>query len=205
MDIMNGLCHNVDSCNFIIDLIPLDRRKSLKLGAMQTKGITIHNFGSDHIAKNVTEYVDNTTNIVAWHFTIGEGIVYQELPINIYGLHAGDGRYGFGNQYTIGIEIQETKTSIVTATKFIAELLKALNMTTHEVDTHKSRSGKNCPRMILPIWDSFIKDINDNMKPEHWANKHYLSLLEKGYKISEQRYDDKITRGELFALLDKKE
>lgn len=38
---------------------------------------------------------------------------------------------------------------------------------------------------------------------EHWAEKHYKSLKEKGVEIYEKRFDDYITRGELFALLDR--
>lgn len=38
---------------------------------------------------------------------------------------------------------------------------------------------------------------------EHWAQKHFDSLKAKGVEISETRFDDKITRGEIFALLDR--
>ena len=38
---------------------------------------------------------------------------------------------------------------------------------------------------------------------EHWAQKHYDSLIAKGVEISETRFDDPITRGEVFALLDR--
>lgn len=38
---------------------------------------------------------------------------------------------------------------------------------------------------------------------EHWAQKHYDSLIAKGVRIDETRFDDPITRGEVFALLDR--
>ena len=38
---------------------------------------------------------------------------------------------------------------------------------------------------------------------EHWAQKHYDSLNAKGVEINETRFDDPITRGEVFALLDR--
>lgn len=38
---------------------------------------------------------------------------------------------------------------------------------------------------------------------EHWAEKHYKSLNQKGVIIHEKRFDDNITRGEVFALLDR--
>lgn len=37
----------------------------------------------------------------------------------------------------------------------------------------------------------------------HWAQKHYDNLIKKGIIINEKRFDDKITRGEVFALLDR--
>lgn len=37
----------------------------------------------------------------------------------------------------------------------------------------------------------------------HWAQEHYDSLIKKGVVINETRFDDKITRGEVFALLDR--
>jgi peptidoglycan LD-endopeptidase CwlK len=36
---------------------------------------------------------------------------------------------------------------------------------------------------------------------EHWAEQYYKKLIDAGISISEKRFDDKITRGEIFALL----
>lgn len=51
----------------------------------------------------------------------------------------------------------------------------------------------------------YIKAINpeDLLLKEHWAEKHWISLNEKGIKINEKRFDDPMTRGEVFALLDR--
>lgn len=38
-------------------------------------------------------------------------------------------------------------------------------------------------------------------KVEHWAQKYYDFLKSKGINISETRFDDPVTRGELFVLL----
>ena len=40
-------------------------------------------------------------------------------------------------------------------------------------------------------------------KNEHWAELYYNSLIKKGIKINEKRFDDTITRGEMFVLLDR--
>lgn len=42
-----------------------------------------------------------------------------------------------------------------------------------------------------------------NKEKIHWAEKHFDSLNRKGIIIDEKRYNDTITRGELFAMLDR--
>lgn len=42
-----------------------------------------------------------------------------------------------------------------------------------------------------------------NQPQPHWADQHYESLNKKGMQIQEKRFNDSITRGEVFALLDK--
>lgn len=37
----------------------------------------------------------------------------------------------------------------------------------------------------------------------HWAQEHYDNLIKKGVVINETRFDDAITRGEVFALMDR--
>jgi N-acetylmuramoyl-L-alanine amidase len=37
----------------------------------------------------------------------------------------------------------------------------------------------------------------------HWAQEHYDNLVKKGIVIHETRFDDVITRGEVFALMDR--
>ena len=52
--------------------------------------------------------------------------------------------------------------------------------------------------------DPYIKQIIEVKEiKEHWAEKYYQSLLKKGIEINDRRFDDTITRGEIFALLDR--
>ena len=51
-------------------------------------------------------YVKNPSTSVSWHYTVDdEQIIYQHLPTNEIGWHAGDGGTGQGNRESIGIEI----------------------------------------------------------------------------------------------------
>jgi hypothetical protein len=92
-----------------------------------------------------------------------------------------DGEYGKGNRESIGVEIAEVYGAERTAVKFIAELMKATGIRIDKVLPHKHFSNKNCPRLILPHWDSFISDIkkelgDDVVKYSVTANKtHQLS------------------------------
>nr|WP_297282958.1 hypothetical protein [uncultured Agathobaculum sp.] len=38
---------------------------------------------------------------------------------------------------------------------------------------------------------------------QRWIQRNLGSLIAKGVRIDETRFDDKITRGEVFALLDR--
>ncbi len=40
-------------------------------------------------------------------------------------------------------------------------------------------------------------------KKEHWAEKHFKSLNDKGIEVKEKRFNDSMTRGEVMALLDR--
>lgn len=48
-----------------------------------------------------------------------------------------------------------------------------------------------------------VKYMPEKSNEKHWAEKHYESLNKKGVEIHEKRFDDNITRGEVFALLDR--
>lgn len=60
------------------------------------------------------------------------------------------------------------------------------------------------------IGDAFLdytgtRKVETNMPEvqEHWAKESYYTLIKAGIQIDEMRFDDKITRGEVFALLAK--
>lgn len=54
------------------------------------------------------------------------------------------------------------------------------------------------------VYPEIKKDTNNNIKDDtkHWAYKYYENLNKKGFNLTETRFDDNITRGEIFKLLD---
>ena len=54
------------------------------------------------------------------------------------------------------------------------------------------------------VYDDKGKQVYPESKDDtdHWAYKHYQNLKNKGFDIQKMRFDDNITRGEMFKLLD---
>jgi N-acetylmuramoyl-L-alanine amidase len=180
MKFKNGILIDWDK-PFKIDLIPISNRTSRPRHKLEPKHITIHNTANPGASAAAnSNYVDNAKGYVSWHFTVGNNIVFQELPINESAWHAGDGSKGEGNRQSIAIEIAEVEGAYETAVAFIRDLLNYLDFDTSQVFPHKHWSGKNCPRLILPKWDEFISEISE--KPEVDYESLYrdtLTMLEE--------------------------
>lgn len=67
-------------------------------------------------------------------------------------------------------------------------------------------NSKSCPGNKFD-YEKFINEVinlvEEKNKEPHWAKIHKDNLEAKGIVIHEERYDDFITRGEVFALLDR--
>jgi len=187
MKITNGI---VDIA--IQRIIPIANTRARPRYSMKPEFITIHNTANaGATAKQNADYVVNQNEYKSWHFTVGNNEIYQHLPINESGWHSGDGENGTGNRKSIGIEIAEVYGADRTAVKFVAELVKSTGIPIENIVPHKSWSGKNCPRLILPHWDSFIVDI-----------KAELGVEEVKSEIKYKKYNDRIheLRGEVKDL-----
>jgi hypothetical protein len=65
---------------------------------------------------------------------------------------------------------------------------------------HKQLCNTTCPGQYFPINSIMNKVEVKSMPVEHWAQKPFDRLKVLGIDIKEMRFDDKITRGEAFAL-----
>lgn len=194
----------------IKDLIPISAKRS---GAkLVPRSITIHNTANERsTAKNERDWLVNpeNTRVASWHYAIFQDQIVQAIPDNEIAYHTGS---RVGNETSIGIEVTESgdySLTYKTTVEFVALKLKEYNLSIKDIKKHQDWSGKYCPRLLLPVWDQFIKDIENQLKwnediiIDHWSEKHYQSLISKGIVIHEKRFDDPITRGEIFALLDR--
>ncbi|MDW5298850.1 MAG: N-acetylmuramoyl-L-alanine amidase [Sedimentibacter sp.] len=210
MKIEKGLIteFDVSGIKFAQDLIPVTNKLARSQLAMKPQYITLHNPAANGAsAENLTEYADSYNGYKSWHLTVISNKAFQELPFNEVSWNAGDGYNGPGNRTSIAIEIGEDEISENTAKVFVAYLMKEYNIPIENVVAHKCWSGKNCPAYTLQHLDKYIKAIEEYFieitKEPHWAEGHKLSLESKGIAINDTRYDDFMTRGEVFALLDR--
>jgi hypothetical protein len=100
----------------------------------------------------------------SWHFTVDDHEIYQHLPLNENGWHAGDGLNGPGNRQSIGIEIcmnsdGNRAQAEENAAWLTAKVLNDLNLSLDRVKQHNYWSGKNCPSVLrgrIGGWEGFL-------------------------------------------------
>ena len=184
--------------------------------------------GSNHVAMQQSMY-DYHTKSLGWgnigqHLTLfpdGKwltGRPFSSTPASIKGWNTGALAVEMvGNFDNIGeqpynelgydeLEGEQKKQILMLMKYFIDKYGEA------SVKFHRDNptAGKSCPGtslnktvMIREAKELDKKPTPQQPRPEHWAKKHKDSLARKGIVIHEERFDEPITRGELFALLDR--
>ncbi|WP_062105203.1 N-acetylmuramoyl-L-alanine amidase [Bacillus niameyensis] len=149
-------------------IIPKSQTRQRPGYAMTPKYITVHNTANASKGANAEMHARYLLNgaggrTASWHFTVDDKEIYQHLPLNENGWHAGDGN-GAGNRQSIGIEICENsdgnfEQAVKNAQWLISKLIKDHNIPKGNILTHKHWSGKNCPHKLLTGWAHFIGGI----------------------------------------------
>jgi len=160
----------------IESFIPKGRRNRPAL-KMRPRYLCLHDTGNPSYhadAEAHAAYLQTTTaaNVpVSWHFTVDGGSIekppqiYQHLPLDENGWHAGDGTYGPGNRKSIGIEIcmntdGDRAKAEELAAKLVAYLIKTVDtLLPLPMTQHYDWNGKNCPRVLRGRpggWQEFL-------------------------------------------------
>jgi hypothetical protein len=154
----------------IQDFIPQGRRNRPGY-KLEPRYITIHDTANTQTgadARAHARYVKTYPDLIAsWHFTVDDGVIYQHLPLNENGWHAGDGTNGTGNRQSIGIEICENRdgnrpAAEANAAWLTAQLLDEFNLDVGRVKQHNHWSGKDCPRVLggrVNGWAGFLSAV----------------------------------------------
>ncbi len=165
-------------------IVPKGQKNQRPGYAMTPKYITVHNTANDSKGADAYMHARYLLNggggrTVGWHFTVDDKAIYQHLPTNESGWHAGDGN-GAGNRQSIGIEICENSDgdfdkAVANAQGLIEKLMKDHGISKANVVTHKKWSGKNCPHKLIGRWSEFIDGIGtktiDNKVSGETSNK----------------------------------
>jgi hypothetical protein len=156
--------------NLVQDFIPLgnSNRPGTRL---VPRLITIHNTDNDSPGANAAAHAkyqkgeDARRRKVSWHFTVDDRGVFQSLPTNEVGWHAGTRE---GNSSSIGIEIcmhpeMNVDAAYQRAALLVAVMARRLGVTVPAaVVQHHHWSGKHCPRVLRDKphgWDDFLQTI----------------------------------------------
>lgn len=153
------------------NLVP-ESKYSLKCpNPMTPIGLCVHNTANDASAKNEINYMVGNTSQTSFHLAVDDIEVWQGLPLDRNGWHAGDGANGEGNRKYIGIEICYSKSgggrftkAEENASQLIADLLRERNWGIERVKKHQDFSGKYCPHRTLDLgWDRFLNLVKTKM------------------------------------------
>jgi len=147
-----------------VDLIPMSNNNRPGSKLTGTRYITVHNTANPNPGANAkahANYVKNPSTDVSWHFTVDDHEIYQHLPTDEVGWHAGTTG---GNTQSVGIEICENSDgnfnqAVKNSQELIAKLMSDLNVPINRVVTHQFWSGKQCPHLLLNSWQSFLAGI----------------------------------------------
>lgn len=138
----------------------------------------------------------------SWHFTVDDHCIVQSAKLNQNCWHAGDGD-GNGNTASIGIETCENSdgdfNKAVQNVQALVRYLKGeTSISTNHIKQHHFWSGKNCPSNLIPVWDDFIRGIDDSRvkprpvtpkKPAYSNNSivDYLKSIGKDYSFEARK------------------
>lgn len=162
--------------------------------SMTPTKITVHNTDNDAPAINEITYMRNNNNQTSYHWAVDEKEAILGVRMDRNAWHAGDGG-GNGNRRSIGIEICYSKSGGERFTQaeenaaiLISAIMQVYGFNIDAVVTHKSWSGKDCPKRTLKKgWTRFktmVKKAGGNYKP-YEPTKAYTgktpSLPERGY------------------------
>jgi hypothetical protein len=137
---------------------------------------------------------------IGYHFLVRkDGNIYRGRPLDAIGAHV----YAH-NEDSIGVCFEgnfEVEQMTEAQIKLGVELLKYLKTLYPKLNAkkHKDYGGSNCPGKNFN--DIIISEGMRVEEQKHWCEEIFNQLKDKGIVINEKRFDDKITRAEVFALL----
>lgn len=144
---------------------------------MYPKYLVIHNTANNASAENEISFMHRNApiNYTSYHYAVDDKVAIQGWREDKVAWHAGDGPYGPGNLYGIGIEIcystNYSDNKYQLAEENCVELAAILcyrywgtkTNIKDKITKHADYMNKNCPHRILDEgrWDSFVERVQD--------------------------------------------
>lgn len=158
----------IGNAQVIVDILP--KGKVIPDTPIKPTSITIHNTGNIGApASNNHKYMANLNKnggrSASWHFTVDDQYIYQAIPTNKKGWHAG---CASGNNSSIGIEIcmfndaNRQKKCYENAIALVKILMTYHGFTTNQIKRHYDWTKKDCPTWLISgkfgyNWNWFIQ------------------------------------------------
>ncbi|WP_051280620.1 peptidoglycan recognition protein family protein [Anaerovorax odorimutans] len=163
---------NIDGIPVVTDLLPkgIEGRPGV---TRKIKYIVIHETGNtetnaDAVAHDIYLHRVAEEKPLAWHYTVDDHEIYQHLPDNEIGYHAGDQlKKDGGNVNGIGIEMcvnseNDYEQTLKNTALLVHYLLDVYDLDISAVKKHQDFSGKICPERLIKEdrWDEFLEMIS---------------------------------------------
>lgn len=144
----------------------------------QVKYVVIHetaNEAQSANAHNHTQYLSQVQDTdTSWHYTVDDHEIWQQLPDEEVGWHAGDQQTpDGGNMCGIGVELCVNAGGDFTRTMQNGAKLTAYLLLKHDLDIsavrqHCDFSGKDCPHYIRSEgrWEEFLQMVRQEMEQQ---------------------------------------
>jgi N-acetylmuramoyl-L-alanine amidase len=199
---------------YIINHIPLSNRRPGI--TRRPKTLTVHSTGNlRSTAQNERAWLVNPKNTrpASWHVVVDEKEAVEAIPPNEVAWHAGDGRQGEGNAYSIAVEICESGDRAKTldnAARVIAALLREHGLTMADIRQHFDWNKKDCPRILRAgnLWSEFLASVGSyyNVEEAGALESAVVLLVKEGVVRSpdywlENAKPGKQVQGEFAAAL----
>src|SRR5690554_6747600 len=192
---------NKMAVDIIVDLVSRGRTNVRPGIPMTPQYITIHETDNTRKGANAKAHANYLKNGAggaskSWHFTVDDKEIYQHLPTNEVGWHAGDGGNGTGNRQSIGIEICVNRDGNYEKAKenaawLVRKLMKEHNIPIERVVQHNRWSGKNCPRRMRGEgkWNHFLQMVQQGSSKTASSSTITLRLGDKGEAVRKLQHD----------------
>ncbi len=172
------------------------------------------------ISKDILGTESETLNevvTVSNDFAYAHGGKSFHLDIHTDAGYKGKGSTGFyisenGRQFIsliqkeIAIITPWLDTGVIERNLFVLRKTQAtaglIELSFHDNYEEAKHIHENMDLYAQAIVKGLVRACGLQIKNEHWAKNHFLSLKSKGYNIQKEDFDKALTRGEAFALLD---